>query len=78
LENHRNIPDLAPTDWPLQVLRYRLGYYKYKDNREVEPVVTQCPVFLSEDKEQKASPGNVINTSCIVRTMWKGGGYQCN
>jgi hypothetical protein len=49
LENHTNIPDLVPTNCPLQALRYRLGYHKYRDNLDVEPVVTQCPVFLTED-----------------------------
>jgi hypothetical protein len=49
LENHTNIPDLAPTNWLLQALRYDLGYHKYRDNCEVEPVVIQCPVFLTED-----------------------------
>jgi len=49
LENHTNIPDLAPTNGPLQTLRYHPGYHKYRDNRDVEPVVTQCPVFLTED-----------------------------
>jgi len=49
LENHRNIHDPAPTDWPLQALRYHLGDHKYEDNREVEPVVTKCPVFVAEN-----------------------------
>jgi hypothetical protein len=39
LENHTDSPDLAATDWPLQVPRHHLGDHKYKQNREVDPVV---------------------------------------
>jgi hypothetical protein len=79
MENHTNSPDLAATDWPLQEPWYHLGDHKYKENREVEPVVTQCLVFLTEErnsinKQQKISPCHAINTSGVVRATWKGVG----
>lgn len=43
----------------------------------MDTVVTQCLVVLTEErssinKQQKISPCHVINTSCVVRTVWKG------